>query len=261
MITITHSYGFFSCCSVRLFYILDYFINNKYLPEKVDSSQQFHMYKNNTDKDITFDFFKNYDDISIDIEYEKSIFIEMNNFQFDEYKSIEYEYILPFVIKYFTPSDNIINIYNYMMNSYKINPDNCIAIYYRGTDKKNETTLDSYIEYYNKLNQILTEINNDNIQILIQTDESQFLDFMKDKCSNNNIVIISENSTSYNSTGIHNEKSSSENYLDIQNLLATFLIISKCKYIICSSCNSSVWITYYRENADNVFQNLNKSWV
>jgi hypothetical protein len=96
---------------------------------------------------------------------------------------------------------------------------------------------------------------------LIQTDEAQFIDFIQNKNIENNIIIIHENSISYSSEGIHNEKHASENYIDIQNLFATFLIISKCKYIICNSCNGSVWITYYRENAENVYQNLKKLWV
>jgi hypothetical protein len=77
----------------------------------------------------------------------------------------------------------------------------------------------------------------------------------------NKIIIILENSTSSTSTGIHFEKNNNENYNDIQYLLSTFLIISKCKYIICSSGNGSIWIMFYRGNAINVYQNLNKVWL
>ena len=37
--------------------------------------------------------------------------------------------------------------------------------------------------------------------------------------------------------------------------------MSKCKYIICGSGNCSIWIMFYRENANNVFQNLNGEWL
>jgi len=77
----------------------------------------------------------------------------------------------------------------------------------------------------------------------------------------NNVIVIIENSTSYTNRGIHKEKTPSDNYNDVQTLFATFLIISKCKYIICSSGNCSIWMMYYRENANNVFQNLNKVWL
>ena len=43
MIKITHSCGFFSCCSVRLEMIINYTNKNKKLPDIVDSSEQFEM--------------------------------------------------------------------------------------------------------------------------------------------------------------------------------------------------------------------------
>ena len=83
---------------------------------------------------------------------------------------------------------------------------------------------------------------------------------IKSRCINN-LIIIKENSVSYTDIGIHYEKTYNENYTDIQYLFGTFLIIAKCKYIICSSSNCSVWIMYYRENAENIYQNLNKIWL
>jgi len=84
---------------------------------------------------------------------------------------------------------------------------------------------------------------------------------MKDQCINKNIIIINENVTSYNDIGVHHESTNSENYIQMFNLFATFLIISKCKYIICSSGNCSLWMIYYRENTINVHQNINKKWM
>ena len=61
-IKITHNAGFFSCCSVRLSEIIDFINSNKRLPDNVDSSEQFEIYKktNEKNKDITFDYFENY---------------------------------------------------------------------------------------------------------------------------------------------------------------------------------------------------------
>lgn len=78
---------------------------------------------------------------------------------------------------------------------------------------------------------------------------------------NKNIIVIHENKTSYSNNGIHNETSVGENYIDIQYLLSTFLIISKCKHFICSSSNCSIWIMYFRNNIENIYQNLNKEWL
>ena len=123
--------------------------------------------------------------------------------------------------------------------------------------------IDSFESFHNKLDEVLTSIDNKNIQILIQTDSSQFLDYITSKNTNNkyNLIVIKELTTSYTSMGIHYENTKKQNYIDITNLLSIVLIISKCKYIICSSGNVSIWMMYYRENTKNIYQNLNLMWV
>ena len=43
--------------------------------------------------------------------------------------------------------------------------------------------------------------------------------------------------------------------------LAITIIMSKCKYIICGSGNCSIWIMLYRNNSNNVYQNLDRKWL
>ena len=61
---VTHNYGFFSCCSMRLHKIIYYFNKNKACPDSVDSSQQFGWYKPQGEtRDLTHDYFnKNLED-------------------------------------------------------------------------------------------------------------------------------------------------------------------------------------------------------
>jgi len=270
MLKVTHNSGFFSCCSVRLQEIIDFLNNNRQLPEIVDSSVQFHQYKNNkydydNKNEVTFEFFNHYDNIDIPITYNKFIPIDRMCFQFDDYKNkVDYPSIIPFIKKYFSPSSNIQTILNELIKKYNISTDDCIAIYYRGTDKIIETIVGTYDSYYEKLKEVIE--NKPHLQILIQTDTTPFLDFMLEKLKddskfNGNIIVINENSTSSTDIGIHNEKTRSENFEDIKYLFATFLIISRCKYIICSSGNCSIWMMFFRGNANNVYQNLNTSWI
>ena len=56
-LNLSHDWGFFSCCSVRLHYIIQYFNNEGILPDDVDSTFMFEWYKINTCRDITFDYF------------------------------------------------------------------------------------------------------------------------------------------------------------------------------------------------------------
>lgn len=256
-----HNDGFFSCCSVRLSTIINYVNSNKILPFDIDSADSFNLYKYDSKIDVTFDFFTNYNDIDVRVNNIETIDINNMAFQFDDYKRVIYKSINPFIKKYFSPSEKIFSVYHNLLNKYNINTENCIGLYYRGTDKWIETQLDSFDSYYDKLNEIIDTNNEKNIQIIIQTDSAQFSEYMKDRCTNKNIIIINENHTSYTNLGIHNERNSFENYVDIQYLFAIFLIISNCKYIICSSGNCSIWMMFYRNNANNVYQNLNRQWV
>jgi hypothetical protein len=257
MIKTTHNAGFFSCCSVKLHEIVDFINSNKKLPDSVDSSQQFEWYKNdkNKDTDITFDYFENYNNIT-DVDVIHPINYH-NSHQFKNYNDLDYNCLTPLIKKYFSPSVKINEIVNNIENKYNIVHDNTIAVYYRGTDKYSETKLAPFDEFYK---QIIQMVNiNTNIKILLQSDSARFIDYINDK-NLKNIVIINENISSYTNNGIHNEQSSNTNYYHMLNFLSTIIILSKCKYIICSSGNCSIWIMFYRGNNKNVIQYLEGTW-
>jgi hypothetical protein len=262
MLRVTHNAGFFSCFSVRAHEIIQYFNINKCLPSIVDSSVQFRMYKHHFEDDITFDFLKPYNN-DIEIHYTGGITLDITWLQFQKYKDIPYNTITPFINKYFTPSDRIQSLSTSIMEKYALTPTNCIGVYYRGTDKHRETSLASYSSFYTKLKEVLAIPGNEHAQILIQSDTQQFLEYIKAHSTDisANIIIITENTISNTSRGIHNEHTYAENYIDIQNFFATLLILAKCKHFICSSGNCSIWAVYFRENAHNVHQVLNNIWI
>jgi hypothetical protein len=251
MIKVTHNAGFFSCCSVRVTDIVKFMNLNKKLPDSVDSSQQFELYKNDKNKDVTFDYFENYININ-DVNIIYPINYNHDN-QFKPYSELDYKSVSPLIKKYFSPSVKINEMIDHIKNKYNIVYDNTVAVYYRGSDKYTETKISPFDDFYKKILEIVN-INKD-IKILLQTDTSQFIDYIKKK-KLNNIIIMDENKPSYNSRGIHNERSCDTNYNEMFHFLSMVIIISKCKYIICSSGNCSIWMMYYRENATNVMQFL-----
>lgn len=176
MLKVYQNFGFFSCCAVILYEIIIYFNKNYVLPEKLDTSESFNLYKPDKNIDIFNDFFQPYNEININIEYEKEIYNSSYNwgFQFHNYKEVDYLSLKPFINKYFTPSSKIINIYNELLIKYNIDIENCIGLYYRGTDKITETQIDSFDSYCNKLLEVIEKSKNNSIQILIQTDSSPF---------------------------------------------------------------------------------------
>ena len=243
----THG-GFFSYCSVRLIEILQYTNKNKEIPIFVDSSEQFDVYRpENVDGDITYHFFTSND---MKIPYTGTIRQCYDN-QFKRYKELMFDQITPFISKYFTATPEILELANSLIRKYKITPPNTIAVYYRGTDKGSETLLGGFNEFKIKVQKIQT-----NERLLIQSDSGEFLDYMKPLA----FTQIEENAISYGKKGIHLENTSTVNYEAIKYFLATILIMSRCKTVICSSGNCSLWLLYYRGHAKNIYQNLNNEW-
>ena len=172
-----HNYGFFSCCSVKLNYIVDFINLNSKIPDIVDSLMLFNLYKIDKNKDITYNFFENYNNIkNIIINYSINFH---HNHQFINYSELDYKNIIPVVKKYFSPSKSIISIIEKIKQKYQIDYNNTIAIYYRGTDKKLETSLATFENYYTKIKEISNlDINK---KIIIQTDSTQFIDYINNK--------------------------------------------------------------------------------
>lgn len=254
---ITHNGGFFSCCSVKLSNIVDYINMNMRLPDYVDSSEQFEWYKNIIiKKDITYDYFEHYDNIKND---ELSHQINYNHgHQFINYSKLDYTNIIPICKKYFTPSAEIVNIIENLEKEYNLMYGNICVMFYRGNDKITETELCSYDEYLNYANLILAK--NPNILFLIQSDETEFINFMLEQFPNNSFYFKDKIRHMTKQKSTVDIVMKAQNYEFSKYYLAITIIMSKCKYIICGSGNCSIWIMLYRGNSNNVYQNLNGEW-
>lgn len=251
---INHEGGFFSCCSVKLDNIVQFLNNNKRLPDVVDSSGLFDMYKNSNDTDVTHEYFSDNEKC---IEYTDHINFK-NKTQYKNYKDINYSLLSPLVKKYFTPSDEINKIICFIENKYKINYKNTCVLFYRGNDKKTETELCEYIDMLKMAHGIKSK--NPGIKFLIQSDETQFI-LMMQSMLQNSFYFKDEIRHMNKCNGtvdkvFPNPKKFSKYYLAIT------IIMSKCKHVICnSSGNCSMWIALYRENANNFTQYLNGKFV
>jgi hypothetical protein len=258
MIKTGHNAGFFSCCSVKLHHITMYVNSNKKLPDGIDSSKQFAWYKKNTDrdKDITYHYFEHYDTIK-NTEIHFPITYNWNH-QFIHYSDLDYNRITPLIKKYFSPSVEINEIVNNMKQIYKLNFENICVLFYRGNDKNIETKTANYDEYLNYANQII--IQNPDILFLIQSDETEFIEFMTNKFPHNSFYFKDEIRHMKKCNDTVDKKMKSQNYDFSKKYLAITIIMSKCKFIICGSGNCDMWIMFYRGNNNNVIQYLNGTW-
>ena len=250
MLKVKHTRGgFFSYCSVRLTEILQYTNTNKAIPIFVDSSAQFDLYRpEDVEGDVTYHFFTSND---MKIPYTEKIRQCYDN-QFKRYKELMFDQITPFISKYFSVTPEILEIANSLIRKYKLTPPNTIAVYYRGTDKGTETSLGSFSDFKIKVQKVRTTE-----KVIVQTDSAEFLEAMVE---GEDFLRIEENSVTHGEKGIHLQNTPTVNYEAIKYFLATVLIMARCKSIICSSGNCSLWLMYYRGHAKNVWQNLNNEW-
>ena len=251
------NYGFFSCCSVIMTRIIEFINKNGKFPERVDSSIMFKWYKGfYNNRDITFDYFAHYEETMketinpIDYHWEH---------QYNDYTKIDYYKICPIVRKYFSPANEIKNMIANIENKYKLDYSNLCVLFYRGNDKNRETTICGYDEYLGYAKRIMSK--NPNTIFLLQSDETEFINYFAQLYPNNHIVFKDEIRHTYKCNSTVDILFKQHNFLYSKYYLAITIIMSKAKYIVCGSGNCSIWILFYRENAKNVFQNLNGTWI
>jgi hypothetical protein len=255
MLKLTVDSGFFSTCSTRLYSILSYFNEHRTLPTTVDTSEQFGWYKH-VPVDITFTYFQHYDTVQSNIKW--TCYIDDHDKQFDDYKAIDYELVLPFIQKYFTPSPAVKEIIDQLEREYEIDYENTCVLFYRGNDKITEASLCSYDDVIEKANEILAI--NPNIRFLIQSDETEFIEEMT-KVFPNSFWFEGDIRHMNRQIGTVDRLLRDNIHSFSQKYLAITILMSRCKYIICGSGNCSVWIAYYRGNAEGIYQFLHDSWV
>ena len=254
---VTHNYGFFSCCSMRLHKIIDYFNKNKACPDSVDSSQQFGWYKPQGEtRDLTHDYFNKDLEDNLIVPFDKYIDY-IQQYQYIDYKKINYNSIIPILKKYFSPSLEIQQIITTMENKYKLPEqyNNICVLFHRGNDKATETMICPYEHTF--YNARLIKKKNPGIIFLIQSDETEFIQksleqFPGSIVFNDEIRHMNKNQNRTVDFDLR------DNIFDFsKKYLAITIIMSKCKYIICGAGNCSIWIMLYRGNANNIIQFLN----
>lgn len=247
------SAGFFSCCSIKLSNIVNYYNKFNFFPEKINTDSLFNIYKT-SNKNIDSHFFqKNIENIDNFIlnKVKEPGCSNISNYSLYDYKNLGY-----IINKYFKPTQKIINIKNKLISKYRINK-NCTAVYYRGTDKYIEVKSVGFGIFKKKIDTIIQKGE----KILLLTDSKQFLNYMENMYGKEKIIFINENKVSYKNRGIHCENTRVENYKDIFYLFASLLIISESKNIICTSGNCSKWLALYRGNCNNFYQYVNNEWT
>lgn len=253
-----HNAGFFSCCTVKLCDITTYIDKYKKLPEFVDSSNQFALYKDMPDKrgeDVTYDYFEHYNNIDLNFKYSKALKLH-HSIQFANYQSINYELLRPIVKKYFSLSSQIKEELAILRKDVDFQKT-CVLLY-RGNDKITEAPLCKYEDFLFYANQVLDR--DSDIKFLLQSDESEFFDFFTSHFPHNSFYFkdkIRHMPKTLSSVDLQ----IGNNYIYSKYYLAITYLMSQCKYIICQSGNTSLWVALYRGHASGIFEFKQGSWI
>jgi hypothetical protein len=265
-ININHQFptvhGFFSCCTIRLKAIYDFFRINNRLPITFDYSTQFANYRSDDKTDLESLFFTDSNSININIQPSKDL-LEWNdwisNFDYLENLSTINE-LYPFVDKYFEPSETIKKMIKDFEIEHSIDYSNTAAVCYRGNDKCIETPIANYDTFIMKAEDVLKE--NPNIKFLVQTDETEFRDTFLNRFPNNSFCNKNMKTMSRDPKWvIHHIIDKSEKTSLGLNILSMVNLMSKCKWLITHTGNFAFWIVLYRKNFDKVYQMRNHKWV
>ena len=252
VLKVTHSSGFFSCCTIKLHKIVEYFNRHEKLPEIVDSSEQFKWYRPCT----TETYFTTWGDL--DITFKRRIDY-VHHYQYSDYKTLDYKGLAPFIVKYFTPSSEIKGIMAEIEAKYPLDYANTCCLFYRGNDKAAETTLSSYSDYIVRAKAALQA--NPKTQFLVQSDETEFIETMVAEFPDRVVWFKDEIRHIRKSMTTVDKVFKKDNVRFSKYYLAITLIMGKCPYIICGSGNCSIWIALLRGSAEGMQQFLKGSWL
>lgn len=255
-----HNAGFFSCCSIRLIDIMIYFNDNHGLPDMVDSSEQFMLYKTYATDNLIPLYFNINEKIEIEYIGRKELTYAKEEPQFSDYRLIDFDNVKPFIDKYFTPSDYVLGRVKAFEEKYKLQYDNLCAVFYRGNDKFTETKIGSHEEFINQAIDIQRQTSN--IKFLVLPDETEFLITFKDALGAENVITFDETpSIRKQQTAVFYTIPQNERAEYGVNFFSAVLCASKCKHLVVHSGNGGCWAILYRGHADNVRQFLIYKWI
>jgi hypothetical protein len=167
------------------------------------------------------------------------------------YKDLRFDKLNPYVQNYFAPSDTVIRKQEELVRNYKIDFENTIGLWYRGTDKWIEVPTISPDYYIRVARRLLAE--NHNLRLLVQTDQEQARDrFLKE--FKERAFYISEMPVTKSLASLGVDHGEASNFDFGTTLLAVANIIAKCRYLITHTGNVSLWLCLFRGTAENTCQ-------
>jgi hypothetical protein len=251
ILKIKHNSGFFSCCSVRLHHIIEYFNKYKKIPEMVNTDNMFDWYRPGTTETY-------FTERPLQIKYTRRIDYEHFH-QYNDYMKLDYKGLALFIKKYFTPSEEIRGILGDIEAKYELDFNSTCVLFYRGNDKATETEIPKYEDYILRGKQLLEK--GPALRFLVQSDETEFIEAMEAAFPGKCLVFRDEIRHIPKSLTTVDKVFKDDNFKFSKYYLAITLIMSKCKHVICGTGNCSLWIALFRGSCLNIQQFQKSKWI
>lgn len=240
--------GFYSN-EFQVFNSLLVLLKHGIIPERIDYSLGYRHFKKDPNQDIYFDFHKINDEIDLDLFVDIAL-PDSNKCQFDLYRFDVYNKIKD---RFFGPSDLILERKNILIDKYKFDLQETISVLYRGTDKSTELQLGSPTEYLKVVKNILKD--NPNFKVLLQTDQTQVIQYFYDQLGDILITFEETPSTTSNKVIWSLMEQSGKDSIDWSQWFdAALRCVSECKYLVNHTGNVAFFANLYRGNVDKVYQ-------
>jgi len=217
-------------------------------PDRIDYSMGFKRFKSDPERDIFPDFYRI--DQTKKVTPKNIILPDENRKQFEIY---DFEYYNQVVKRFFNPSGIVADRWQMLTEKYEIDPEKTVSVLYRGTDKCTEVRLAPPEDYLNAVKQILDQTPAN--RVLVQTDQTQVLDYFKSELGNMVVSFSETPSTSGKdamNTVMENEGKDTMDWM--QWFDAALRCVAECSYVVNHTGNCGLWMNLYRGNVDNVFQ-------
>ena len=167
------------------------------------------------------------------------------------YKKLPYALLLPYLERFFRPSDVVEQRLSEIIKKYGISSLLSVAVCFRGTDKHIEVPRRSLQDYVSSL--ALLTINDTNSRILVQTDEYEARRTLMSMLGDRAFYLDYLPVVSTGSPAVH--RHNFKNRIDFAiSLLAVNLLLSRMSGLITHTGNMALWQHLYRGSSFNVIQ-------
>lgn len=261
VLRVIHNAGFFSCFTIRLMDILNYFNEYHELPDEVDSREQFVHYKSHPGEDLQYFFWNPQTDIPIPYEMPIEFRNDCMAIQFASYTELNYAHLGPFLARYFMPSSEVGDRQYNLITKHDLDfeKQEFCGVFYRGNDKVTEFDYIPYERFLERARMIRE--GNPTIRFILLPDERQFQDaFLRefpDTITFDEVGAMAKNPKS----AVFYETPRDKRKFREAYYFAAILIMARCQHLITHSGNGALWAALYRGHTNNIHQYFNGSWI